>query len=193
MHLRTSQVSPWVFPWKGCSRALSNLILICSFLFSLVLPASLLRARWENGVVVVVRIIALVEISELNEISPVSGGLNSEKVALGNDQAWTLAYSPDHYCLVLCLCFPIFLSVSVFSLVSCFIRKLFWSRTIFLGWVCTTSRRLGFMIKASIRNTIWIIRIIWITLENIVRLAIQYLTQILYLKIECHKQERCSN
>lgn len=33
------------------------------------------------------RIIALVEISELNEISPVSGGLNSEKVALGNDQA----------------------------------------------------------------------------------------------------------
>lgn len=46
-------------------------MLICSFLFSLVLSAGLLQAHWENGVVAVVSLIALLEVTELDEISPV--------------------------------------------------------------------------------------------------------------------------
>lgn len=99
IHLITSYADPSLCIWEparfllGCFHGKAALELcqiwywsVPSY-FSLVLPASLLQAHWENGVVVVVRIIALLEISELNEISPVSDGLNSEKVALGNDQA----------------------------------------------------------------------------------------------------------
>lgn len=45
-------------------------MLICFLLFSLILSAILLQAQWENGVVVVGRLIFLLEIKELNGIIP---------------------------------------------------------------------------------------------------------------------------
>lgn len=110
LHLRTSWVSPWVFSCKVCSRALSNFMLISSFLFSLVFPV-FFQAYWEIGVMVV-RLIALLGISELNEIGPVVWA-----ITFGSSQAlvcWAPAGSADQVCLVLCSCFYMFVCIKLF-------------------------------------------------------------------------------
>lgn len=110
LHLKTSWVSPWVFPCKVCSRALLNLMLISSFLFSLVLPV-FFQAYWEIGAMVV-RLIALLGISELNEIGPVVWA-----ITFGSSRAlvcWAPACSADQVCLVLCSCFYMFVGIELF-------------------------------------------------------------------------------
>lgn len=130
LHLRTSCVSPWLFQCKVCSRALKNLMLISSFLLSLVLPV-FFQAHWEIGAIVV-RIIALLGISELNEISPVVWAMT---FGSSQSQCAELLLPAQLTRLALCSAYVFTcLSVSNFSFVPCFYPKPSWSRTIFLDW-----------------------------------------------------------